>query len=238
MDAKILNPIALANEAIVGKQFEKLNYLVERLDLQKKRPRPDWLVLNSFGPQMLCEVKTVFSGGYLADRDIHVSTHDRRLCDSGGVENEIDLPKIDDCLSDAVRKRSALVADLPGLKNVPLIVAFFFDFFADFLPFYPRKMDERFQDISGILTIERDVARTRAFERLDVEEQELRLKTGLEFGLPPNTKDFVLVRNKTARRRVPKDFQLLCLTEPYNQSVSRLRSPESAIKVSDTAASV
>jgi hypothetical protein len=219
VDAAILNRIARENEAIVERQFEKLNYFAERLDLQKKRPRPDFLVLNSFGPQMLCEVKTVFSGAYLSDRDIHVSTHDERLYDSGVFKNEIDLTKIDDCLSDAVRKRSALVADLPHLKKVPLVVAFFFDFFADFLPFYPRKMDDRFQDISGVLTIERDVARTNAFERLNAEEQEFRLKTGLESGLPPNTKDFVLVRNKNACRRVPRDFQLLCLTEPYNQSV-------------------
>jgi len=215
----MLNRIALANEAIVEKQFEKLNYSVKRLDLQKERPRPDWLVLDPFGPQMLCEVKTVFSGGYLPDRDIHASTHDQRIYNSGVLETEIDLTKIDHYLSDAVRKRSALVADIPDLQNVPFLVAFFFDFFADFLPFYPRKMDERFQDISGILTVERDVARTHAFEKLDVEEQELRLKTGLESGLPPNSKDFVLVRNKTACRRVPKDFQLLCLTESYNQSV-------------------
>lgn len=79
-------------------------------------------------------------------------------------------------------------------------------------------MNERFQDVSGILAIERDVARTKVFERLTTEEQELRLRTGLAAGLPPNTKDFVLVRNKVARRRVPKDFQLLCLTESYGES--------------------
>jgi hypothetical protein len=218
MDPGSLNRTARANELIVEKQFRKLNYLVQRLDFQKKRPRPDSLILNSLGPQMLCEVKTVFSGGYLRDRDVHISMHDEKLCNSGVCENEIDLTKIDDCLSDAVRKRSALVADHPSLADLPLLVAFFFDFFADFLPFYPRTMDERFQDISGILTIESDVARTKSFERLSVEEQELRLRTGLTAGLPPNTNDFVLVRNKTARRRVPKDFQLLCLTESYDRS--------------------
>jgi hypothetical protein len=167
---------------------------------------------------MLCEVKTVFSGGYLRGNNIHVSTRDQRLCNFGVFENKIDLTKIDDCLSDAVRKRSALVADGPSFANLPLLVAFFFDFFADFLPFYPRTMDKRFQDISGILTIAKDVARTKAFEKLSVKEQELRIRTGLAAGLPPNSKDFVLVRNKSARRRLPRDFQLRCHTERYDES--------------------
>jgi hypothetical protein len=79
-------------------------------------------------------------------------------------------------------------------------------------------MDERFKDVSGILTIERDIARTKAFEKLADEEQELRLLGGVQSGLPPNTLDFVLVRNKTAQRPVPRDFQLKCVTEPYDAS--------------------
>jgi len=225
VNPKTLNRIAAANEEVVEKQFKRLNYSVQRLDFQKKRPRPDWLVLNSSGPQMLCEVKTVFSGGYLRDNNIHVSTRDQRLCNFGVFESKIDLTKIDDCLSDAVRKRSALVADDPSFADLPLLVAFFFDPFADFLPFYSRTMDERFQDVSGILTIEKDVARTKSFEKLSDEEQDLRLKTGLTAGLPQNSKDFVLVRNKTARRRVPNDFQLLCVTEPYDESNGNDRSP-------------
>src|SRR6266700_1125184 len=209
MDTHILNRRAFENETIIQKQFEKVNYMVDRLDYQGPRPRPDLLISDSSGPRILCEVKTVFSGGYLTERDAHVSTRDSKLWDSGVFENQIDLTKIDDCLGDDVRKRTAFVADLPQRKDLALIVAFFFDFFADFLPFYPRDMGERFRDVSGILTIESDVARTRAFSKLNSEEQEARLRAGITSGLPPNSKGFVLVRNKTARRRVPKDFQLL-----------------------------
>jgi hypothetical protein len=219
MNLEALNDTALANEETVERQFKKLGYVTQRLDRQKAIPRPDLLITNSADhPQMLCEVKTVFSGGYLSGRDAHVSSRDPRLCDSGVFENEIDLRKINDCLADAVRKRLAHVDDVPRHKDLPLLVAFFFDFFADFLPFYPRTMDESFKDVSGILTIERDIARTKAFEKLEVEEQERRLRGGLQSGLPPNTKDFALVRNKTAQRPVPKDFQLKCVTEPYSAS--------------------
>jgi len=214
---EILNRLAAEYEKIVEKRFKKLDYAVEKLDSQKKkaRPRPDWLVSNSSGPQMLCEVKTVFSAGYLRDKNIYISTHEQELCNFGVFQTKIDLTKITDCLSDAAHKRCALVKDDPRFAKLPLLVAFFFDFFSNFLPFYPRTMD---QDISGILTIEIDAALTKAFEKLTVEEQELRLRTGFAAGLPPNSKGFALVRNKAARRRVPRDFQLQCRTESYGES--------------------
>jgi hypothetical protein len=219
MNLEGLNDTALANEEIVSRQFKKLGYVSERLDRQKAIARPDLLIKNSAGlPQMLCEVKTVFSGGYLSDQDAHVSMREPKLWDSGIFKNEIDLSKIDECLGDAVRKRSAHVNDVPEHKDLPLLVAYFFDFYADFLPFYPRTMGENFRDVSGILTIERDIVRTRAFEKLDGEEQERRLLGGIQSGLPPNTNDFVLVRNKIAQRPVPRDFQLKCETEPYSAS--------------------
>jgi len=168
---------------------------------------------------MLCEVKTVFSSGYLAERDANISMQDERLFDTGVFQNKIDFRKINDCLADAVRKRSTLAADCPEFKELPLLVAFFFDFFADFLPFYPRSFDKRFHEISGILTIEHDLARIRAFEHLTDEEQEHRLRNDIGAGLPPNTIDFVLVRNKAALRVVPKDFQLKCVTEAYDASL-------------------
>jgi len=209
--------MAAEYEKVVEKRFKKLDYAVEKLDSQKKkaRPRPDWLVSNSCGPQMLCEVKTVFSAGYLRDKNIYISTLEQELCNFGVIESKIDLTKITGCLSDAVHKRYALVKDDPRFAKLPLVVAFFFDFFADFLPFYPRTMD---QEISGILTIEIDAALTKAFGKLSVEEQELRLRTGFAAGLPPNSKGFVLVRNKIARRRVPRDLQLRCHIEGYDES--------------------
>ena len=128
---------------------------------------------------------------------------------------DIRLTKIDDCLSDAVRKRDALVADKPHLEKLPLLVAFFFDFYADHLHLYPRKFNK---EVSGILTIKRDDATRKAFEELSPAEQERRLfDPKWELGLPTSGKVFVLVRNKAARRKVPKDFQHYCRTEPYDE---------------------
>jgi hypothetical protein len=211
--------MATAYEAVVEKRFKQLRYSVQRLDRQKPKSRPDFLISTSAaGPQMLCEVKTAFSGGYLVDKGVHVSMLEEKLWNVGVFQNKIDTRKIDDDLADAVRKRDALVADEKSLKDVPLLVAFFFDFFADYLDFYPRRFNA---DVSGILTIKSNAARLRAFQKLSVEEQERRLRTGSMAGLPPDSKDFVLVRNKNkaAGRPVPKDFQLRCFTERYDESM-------------------
>ena len=217
LNSKTLNQIAAANEAVVEKQFDKLRYSVRRLDRNAKSPRPDFLISNRVGrPEMLCEVKTVHSAGYLPDRDAHISMLDEKLCDTGVFENQIDLTRISDNLADAVRKRNALVKDEPNFTDLPLLVAFFFDPFADYLVCYPRTFDP---EVSGILTIEKDIARTKAFGQLSIDEQERRLRTGRMNDLPPNSKDFVLIRNKAARRSVSRDFQDQCFTERYDESI-------------------
>jgi hypothetical protein len=218
LNPKKSNQIAAANEAAVKEQFEKLGYAVEKLDRKSsKRPRPDFLVLDRSGSrQMLCEVKTILSAGYLPDRHANISMQDENLADTGKFTTEIDLTDINERLADAVRKRRELVKDDSSFADLSLLVAFFFDFFADFLHCLPRRMDE---NISGILTIKEDVARTKAFAKLSREEQRRRLRTGSMDDLPPSSKDFVLVRNKSALRVVPKDFQLRCITEGYDESV-------------------
>ena len=217
LNSKALNQITAANEDIVEKQFNKLRYSVSRLDRNAKSSRPDFLISNRAGrPEMLCEVKTVHSAGYLPDRDAHISMLDEKLHDTEVFENQIDLTRISDNLANAVRKRNALVKDRPNFAGLPLLVAFFFDFFADHLVCYPRSFDP---EVSGILTIEKDIARTKAFGQLSVDEQERRLRTGRMNDLPPNSKDFVLIRNKAARRGVPEDFQAQCFTERYDESI-------------------
>jgi len=189
-----------------------LKYSVERLDRNNKRARPDFLVSRSGRPQMLCEVKTIDSGGYMHDKGVHVSTLDENL---GKFECPIDLTKIDECLADAVRKRKALVEDDARFADLPLLVAFFFDLLAEYLPFYPHSFDERderFREVSGILTIKDDVEMTKAFDKLSDEEKKRRLETGDATGLPPNSKDFALLQNEAALRVVPKDFERQCLS--------------------------
>jgi hypothetical protein len=216
LDPEAVNQRGAASEAAIKEQFEKLGYAVKKLDRNAKRPRPDCLISNSAGrPEMLCEVKTVNSAGYLRDRGAHISMLDEKLYDTGVFENQIDLTKISDNLDDAVRKRSALITDEPEYADLPLLVAFSFDFYADYLVCYPRSFDA---EVSGILTIKKDIAQTKAFGQLSDDEQEQRLRSRDMSGLPASSQDFVLIRNKAARRGVPKDFQDQCFTEGYDES--------------------
>jgi hypothetical protein len=229
LDSRESNRRSERNEAAVAEQFRKLKYLVKRLDSRSsKRRRPDFLISTpSVRPQMLCEVKTVDSASYPRDKkkygveNVHISMHDDQLC--GPFKNiPIDLNKIDIALADAIDKRKALLEDDPSL-DLPLLVAFAFDFFADHVVFYPRSFDERdesFREVSGILTIAQDIERKKALDKLSLEELERRVKADFEANapvnddLPPHSAAFVLVRNKAAIREVPSDFQILCITEP------------------------
>jgi hypothetical protein len=221
LDYSEVNRLSALSEAVVRKQFEKLGYTVKKLDGPTKDSRPDFLISNSSGPQMLCEVKTIVSFGYMPDKGEHVSTLDVSTRDVTARDvptwhknlrefcKKIDLRKMDDVIADAVRQRSALISDEPKYSELPLLVAFDFDPLAEaFFHFYPERFNE---DVSGILRIEPDVALSKAFGELPDEEQEPRLRTDDAAGLPANTKDFVLAPNKNAIRRVPKDFQLRCV---------------------------
>lgn len=208
------NQRATANEAVVKEQFKSLNYLVKRLDPKSsKRKRPDFLISNSCGPQMLCEVKTIDSGGYMHDKGVHLSTRDEAL---GKFEYPVSLTKIDESLANAVQKYKALAEDDSSCATLPLLVAFFFDQLAEFLPFHRlsiEKRDERFLDVSGILTIKEDVVMPTDFKNLSHEEHGRYLeKLALEDDLP-HTKDFVLLQNEAALRKVPQDFERQCLTD-------------------------
>jgi hypothetical protein len=231
MKPELLKRLAEVYETVVEKQFRKLGFSVTRLDRQKKRPRPEFLVSRSGRPQMLCEVKAIFSSGYRRDKGkgFHISTLDENLGPFTLYRKEIRRTQIDDCLSDAVRKRDALVTDKRAKNEVtgrifeklPLLVAFFFDFFADHLHLYPRTFNK---DVSGILTIKRDDATIKAFEELRPADQErLLFDPNWEAGLPTSGKVFVLVRNKAARRKVPRDFQYYCRTERYDEPPIQLR---------------
>jgi hypothetical protein len=221
------NERSFANEAAVKEQFEKFGYVIKKLDNKaSKRKRPEFLISNQAGhPQMLCEVKTVDSGGYPKDKNVHgvayvhISMRDDEL--QGHFRNiPITRRKIDDGLASAVNKRAELVADKPSLKDVPLLVAFFFDQLAEYLPFYPRTFGEHlqtpddefppFREVSGILTLKEDVVVPESFETLSDTGKGEFLRNALTSGLPRRT-DFVLVKNHAALRVVPEDFECLCL---------------------------
>jgi len=87
---------------------------------------------------------------------------------------------------------------------------------AEFLPFHRlsiEKRDERFPEVSGILTVKEDVVMPQDFKNISRKEQERCLeKLALEDDLP-HTKDFVLLQNEAALRKVPQDFERQCLAD-------------------------
>jgi hypothetical protein len=233
LDFEASNRRSANNEAAVKEQFEKLGYVVGKLDRKaSKGRRPDFLISDRAGQrQLLCEVKTVDSAFYPRDKkkygveNVHVSTLDSKFIGKFG-NIPIDLTKIDKPLAEAVRQRAALVTDRPETADLPLLVALFLDeFLREYLFAYPRSFEP---EVSGILTIERNVARNAAFKKLSREEQRRRLRAEalrLDCGhtpspasmddLPPSSTDFVLVKNEAALRVVPEDFERRCLPDAY-----------------------
>lgn len=154
------------------------------------------------------------------DRFRRIYARQGRFCldarsNSWKIECPVSLKKIDENLAIAVGKYNALVENDPSSADLPLLVAFFFDQLAEFLPFHRlsiEKRDERFPEVSGILTIKDDVVMPTDFKNLSHEEQGRYLeKLALEDDLP-HTKDFVLLENEAALRKVPPDFERQCLT--------------------------
>ena len=202
-----------ASEVAVNKQFKKLGYSVEPLDRSSsKRSRPEFLISNSSGLQMLCEVKAIASFGYMADEGVCISTLDKNL---RKFHKEIDLRPMGDKIAEAVRQRAALITDEPKYAKLPFMVAFVFDRLAGHLfHFYPDRFDE---NVSGILTIKR--CDDSGEEELSYEELEQRARANPMSMFASGRLEFFLVRNKSARIKVPKDFQLRCITESYDESV-------------------
>jgi hypothetical protein len=240
INSKASNQRSDDNELAVREVFERLNYVVKKLDTKgANRPRrPDFLISNSAGPQMICEVKTVDSDFYSRDKekhgiaDAHISTLDDKLFAGEGKVSFKNIPirgkAIERHLADAVDKREVLVKDEPQFADLPLLVALSFDQLA---PEYLPPFDERFREVSGILTIAEDVERTKALRKLGCEAWGKHLRAQAaesdrarlagetpkfgDDGLPPRSKDFVLVPNQTAVRPVPEDFARLCLPDAY-----------------------
>jgi len=206
----IIGRLSATNEAVAEKRFKKMGFKVERLDLQGPRRRPEFLVSDSSGPILISEVKTIFSGGYLGDRHAHVSTQDPALLNTGVFRTEIDFSRIEDDLADAVRKCKTLALDVPSLADLPLLVVFFFDPFADHFSLYPSRM-AGFPGVSGIAKVEIDHAIRAKAQKMSLEELKKVLDSGSMAGWPPNSKDFRIVPNECAKYPLPRHFVDFCL---------------------------
>lgn len=211
LDEKVLQEIAFRNEEVAKKRLKKMGLRVERLDHQGPRKRPEFLVLDSTGPMLICEVKTIFSAGFLGDRSAHISTHDPALLDTEEFSREISFQKMEENLDAAVGKFRTLVEDRPELAGIPLVVIFFFDFFANDFDFFHRDMP-KFPDISGIMRVEVDHEIRRASEKLSLEGLRRQIESRSKKGMPPPSKGFRLVVNTSAKHPLPGHFVDSCIT--------------------------
>jgi hypothetical protein len=210
LNQESLNVVALANEDTVEDLLRSLGHDVKRLDRQGRRRRPEFLVLFEGRPSFVCEVKTIFSGGYLRDRNAHLSTHDPSLLNSGPATHEVDFSRIESNLTDAVGKYKVLEADDPMLRGIPYLVVLFFDFFADRFHLYPARM-ESFPAVSGIAKVVENHALDRAARALSLEELERRTREGDFAGLPAESVDFLLVENDCSSVALPTTFIEKCI---------------------------
>lgn len=218
LDPERIRKISKANEAIVEKRFKMLGYSVKPLDVQGPRKRPEFLIERGGKKFLVCEVKTIFSGGYLPGPGVHLSTEDSGMLlpasdsdrsDQAGLGKEIDFANMEDDLGNAVLKYKTLVEDMPKFAGIPYAVAFFVDFFADNWDLFPAAMP-KFQEVSGILRIVKDKGIRDAAQKMDFEELEERVKTGSMKGLPPNSKGFEVIENSCAHVRLPREFLNSC----------------------------
>jgi hypothetical protein len=205
------------NEGIVEKRFKRICLSPIRLDKvgKRKRPdrkRPDFLVNDGASrPVLICEVKTILSGGHVKDKQFLASTADPDHFDKGSFVFDIDFTDMDNALANAVSKYRELIEDRPELARVPLVVAFFFDFFADHFDLYRADMD-RFKDVAGILKVERDHVIDAVASKMSQTDLEARCESKSMAGMPPNTKVFRLLKNTCARLKLPRDFVARCIT--------------------------
>lgn len=206
---KISKEMSDRAEQAVKKQFKRLGYGIfrppdhgkKKLAITKKRGRPDFIICRSGTTTMICEVKAILSDKYLSDEDVQACTIYDNL--------ELRFKKIDDDLADAVRQRDQLVEDFPKYKPLPFLVALIPDFFNKRpLESYRCSFNE---DVSGILTIGKNILIEKAADKLSAEDQQRCFEAGQPSVLVPPSKHFVLIINEAATRKVPKDFQMHCI---------------------------
>lgn len=128
----------------------------------------------------------------------------------GIYRREVEFTHIDEALQKASGQYRSLLAAEPDRVGLPFAVVLFTDFFADHLYLYPRRM-EAFPDVSGILSLEEDRLIREAAHAMSLGDLKTRIDSGSMKGLPPNTKEFRLLRNECARNPLPAHFVMACI---------------------------
>ena len=212
LNAHAIHDAARRLEKVAEKRFKKLGYTTEWLDNQGQRKRPEFLVKDSAGPVLVCEVKCRFSAGFLRGRGAHISTMDMSLLDTGVFSWTEDFEAIYDDFEDAVSKYRTLIADRPDLADMPFVVVLFFDMFADCFDRIPDDLG-RFPDITAFAAVVKDRAIQEKADSMTLEELTAVLDSRSMKGFPPNSKELHLVINRAARVALPDDFIARCVLD-------------------------
>lgn len=199
-------------ELIFEKRFKKLRYTVEWLDTGKAKRMPEFLVCDGSGPVLVCEVKTVLAGKPSKEHNASISLMDDDLPDGATFDIELDKSKVDEDLQDASAKYVELLKKRNELKGIPLIVAFHFDFFAGDLSQYPGCMDN-YPLVSGVVTLVKDREIKAWAHDMTLEELKRRIDENDHSGMPQNTAELKLVRNRNASNKLPRVFVEQCISE-------------------------
>lgn len=198
-------------ELIFEKRFKKLRYTVDWLDTGKAKRMPEFLVSDGSGPVLVCEVKTVLAGKPSKEHAASISLMDDDLPTETGFDIELDKSKVDADLEDASAKYTELLKQRTNLKGIPLIVAFHFDFFAGDLSQYPDCMNN-YPLVSGVVTLVRDREIKAWAHAMSIEELKRRIDENDNSGIPQNTAELKLLRNRKASNTLPRVFVEQCIS--------------------------
>lgn len=197
-------------QKIAEKHLCKLGVRVVPKDRQARRRRPDYVLhdLSTDEPVAVVEVKLIVSAGYDQEDGVHLSTLDESA--EGKVRM---MPSVAagyrQALEEATEQYRQLAADEPQHAGLPLLVVFFYDFFAD-----PSLLDRRqpdFPDLSGYLLLVENRELLAVAADMPMDELERRIDSGTAKEMPPPAKEWRLLENQHARVPVPEHIRLACL---------------------------
>jgi hypothetical protein len=208
LDEAALERASAESEATTRRIFEKdPTHKVEDLDADTSALRPDFHVFEPAGDTrgIVCEVKGVFTGGYVDGR--HISEYS---LDHGAnpMRNAVALKsyeKTETALDNALAQYRSLVRDVPTFQGVPFVVALFFDFFGDAFDLIARNMPER-PLLSAVIRVEQSKERRDFYSKFSADELLAIMEGRLVVTPPPETEKWALLRNTAAQYPVDKHW--------------------------------
>lgn len=212
LDERAVERDARENEIVTYWMFKKRRpFDVIRLDKGRSGRRPDFHVFEkSTGKGLVCEVKSIFSAGYIHGRHMSLYGLDPNM-DHRAPGVMIDpWPKLWEVLENAQGQYKALVRNCPQFRGSPFVAALFLDFFVDIFDVIPRHLSD-YPLISGLIRVERSAEQSRFLEQFTASQLKEIIEGKRSVKMPPPTKKWRLLRNSAAQIRVPKKWFEPCL---------------------------